>query len=40
MKPEAAGAAERIRVYFQGYACEKKQAGRQTRRVLATPQRI
>lgn len=31
---------ERIRVYFQDYASEKKQAGRQTRRVLATPLRI
>ncbi|WII36599.1 RNA polymerase sigma factor [Paenibacillus thiaminolyticus] len=31
---------ERIRVYFQDYASEKKKAGRQTRRVLATPLRI
>lgn len=31
---------ERIRVYFQHYVSEKKQAGQQTRRVLATPLRI
>ncbi|PWV97903.1 RNA polymerase sigma factor (sigma-70 family) [Paenibacillus cellulosilyticus] len=31
---------ERIRVYFRGYAEEKKQAGRPTRRVLAPPVRL